>query len=141
MSSNRTASRESPALRIGLPACIALVAACASEPDPEPVPPVANEPASVPEEPPAVQFVEHTIGQGETLWDIARAYGLTVDQVMEANSLSPEDERRLRVGRTLRIPGVAAPVDVAASRARAAARREEAAELPEAARRILPPPP
>ncbi|MCA9581690.1 MAG: LysM peptidoglycan-binding domain-containing M23 family metallopeptidase [Myxococcales bacterium] len=58
--------------------------------------------------------VTHTVGEGETLWDIARAYGTTVDEVMAANDLTPRDVTRLSKGKALRIPGATQPVDVLA---------------------------
>lgn len=73
--------------------------------------------------------VDHTVGEGETLWDIARAYSVSVDDIMEANRLRPRDVRRLRRGMVLRIPGASAVVEgveTASDRAAAAA-----APLPE----------
>jgi len=72
---------------------------------PAPVAAPAPEPAPV---------VEHEVQEGETLWAIARAYGKTVSEVMQANDLRPRDVRRLGKGRVLRIPGAETPVDVAA---------------------------
>ena len=51
-------------------------------------------------------FVLHTIGEGETLWDIARAYGLSTKQIMEQNGVRPNDMRRLRKGQQLKLTGV-----------------------------------
>jgi murein DD-endopeptidase MepM/ murein hydrolase activator NlpD len=65
--------------------------------------------------------VEHTVGEGETLWDIARAYGVGVDRLMEANGLSERDVRRLRRGAVLRIPGASEAVAVQTAVDRAAA--------------------
>jgi murein DD-endopeptidase MepM/ murein hydrolase activator NlpD len=63
-----------------------------------------EEPPPAPEElPPGV---DHTLQDGETLWQIARAYGVTVPAIMQANRLGPRSVRRLRPGSTLRIPGV-----------------------------------
>ena len=45
---------------------------------------------------------EHTVRQGETLSEIARAYGSRVDAIVQANNL--EDAHRLRIGQTLFIP-------------------------------------
>ncbi|GAB5541819.1 MAG: M23 family metallopeptidase [Sandaracinaceae bacterium] len=56
--------------------------------------------------------VDHTIGEGQTLWAIARAYGVSVSDIMEANELRPRDVRRLRAGETLRVPGAEATVTV-----------------------------
>lgn len=66
------------------------------------------------------QFVEHEIGEGETLWDIARAYGVSVGEIQGANELSQRDTRRLRKGAILLIPGAerAADVETASDRAR-----------------------
>jgi murein DD-endopeptidase MepM/ murein hydrolase activator NlpD len=52
---------------------------------------------------PELLLVTHTVARGETLYRIARTYGLTVDELMLANRL--EDPRELKVGETLEIPG------------------------------------
>ena len=44
----------------------------------------------------------HRVAPGETLWGIARRYGVTVEEVRAANRL--EDDR-VRIGQTLTIPG------------------------------------
>jgi len=94
----------------------------------EPPAPSASPPEPGPE-PPAV---EHTVGEGETLWDIARAYGVSVDEIMEANRMSHRDVRRLRAGSTIRIPGAreAVAVPTAEDRAR---EREALPELDDGA--------
>lgn len=89
--------------------------------DPDPTPPDAGarvraeaapepEPAEEEEGPPP--GVDHVIQPGQTLWAIARAYGVSVPDIMEANELRPRDVRRLREGNTLRIPGATAAVEV-----------------------------
>jgi murein DD-endopeptidase MepM/ murein hydrolase activator NlpD len=45
----------------------------------------------------------HTVAAGETVYRIAKNYGVTVGRLMAANSIS--DPRDLRVGQTLVIPG------------------------------------
>jgi LysM repeat protein len=51
---------------------------------------------------PTVRVTEHTIVDGDTLWDIALTYGLTVDEIVAANpGMAPD---LLRVGDTLIIP-------------------------------------
>ncbi len=52
---------------------------------------------------PELLVVTHTVEKGETLYRIARTYGLTVDELMLANRL--DDPRELKVGETLEIPG------------------------------------
>lgn len=74
-------------------------------------PPVAEEAAEEEEGPPP--GVDHTIQEGQTLWQIARAYGVTVPAIMEANHLRPRDVGRLRAGNTLRIPGATEVVQIA----------------------------
>lgn len=61
--------------------------------------------------------VDHEIAEGQTLWAIARSYGVTVQAIMDANDLRPRDVRRLRAGQTLRIPGASEVVDVEAASA------------------------
>ncbi len=47
------------------------------------------------------QGVEHVVGKGDTLNAIAKAYGVTVRQIREANKLTKDD---LKVGQKLFIP-------------------------------------
>jgi murein DD-endopeptidase MepM/ murein hydrolase activator NlpD len=75
-------------------------------------------------------FVVHEVGEGETLWDIARAYDVSVDDIVAANGRSARDVRRLSKGRRLRIPGVTTVVAVPTAAERAAARDAERAALP-----------
>jgi len=44
----------------------------------------------------------HVVRRGETLWSIAKAHGVTVDQLARRNHMTPRDS--LRSGRVLRIP-------------------------------------
>ena len=94
---------------------LALVLASCDDPPaptPDPAPEAAAEPAPEPaiveEDTGPPPGVDHTIGPGQTLWAIARAYGVSVPAIMEANDLRPRDVRRLREGNTLRIPGATA---------------------------------
>ncbi len=63
----------------------------------EPEPQV--EKAEVPEKKPLV--MTHIVEAGQTLWDIARHYGIDIDTVVAANELS--DPQRLQVGQNLTI--------------------------------------
>lgn len=113
----------------------AQLGAC-GQPEPEPPAPAVEAPAPEPEPEPA-PFVEHTLESGQTLWDVARSYGVSVDDIMEANELRPRDVRRLSQGRVLRIPGVSEAVEV-----RRANQPVDVAELPaleDAAYHILAP--
>jgi murein DD-endopeptidase MepM/ murein hydrolase activator NlpD len=47
--------------------------------------------------------VVHLVEKGQTLWRIARAYGVSIETIVEANRL--EDPTVIEVGRGLRIPG------------------------------------
>lgn len=46
----------------------------------------------------------HTIQSGETLYAIARKYGVTPAALMQANKLTPQTAGKLRIGSTLTIP-------------------------------------
>ena len=48
------------------------------------------------------QVVHHKVQHGETLYDIARRYGASVQRIVQINRLG--QSRLLRVGSTLRIP-------------------------------------
>lgn len=45
---------------------------------------------------------EHTVGDGETLWGIARRYETTVESLRRANNLDEDDQ--IQPGQKLRIP-------------------------------------
>lgn len=49
----------------------------------------------------------HQVEQGETLWDIARLYGVSVERIAQANDLA--DPHRITAGQRLTIPGASAP--------------------------------
>jgi murein DD-endopeptidase MepM/ murein hydrolase activator NlpD len=108
-----------------LPLGLAMLAwAGCGETDARPdVPPAATAPAE-PEPAPEPEPVSHEVGEGETLWDIARAYDVSVAEIMEANELRPRDVRRLSKGRALVIPGATAAREVETAVERAAAREE-----------------
>jgi LysM repeat protein/soluble lytic murein transglycosylase-like protein len=50
----------------------------------------------------AARAREHTVGEGETLWGIARRYETTVDSLRRANDL--EEDEQIRPGQKLSIP-------------------------------------
>ncbi|MCS6799095.1 MAG: LysM peptidoglycan-binding domain-containing protein [Myxococcota bacterium] len=78
----------------------------------------------------AIAFVEHVLADGETLWDVAQAYGVSVAELMRFNGLGPRDVRRMRRGRVLRVPGRTERVPVATAVDRAAAREQARRSLP-----------
>ncbi len=92
---------------------IAAGASCGEPEEPAPeTEPVVEEAPPEPEPEPETPFVEHVVGEGQTLWHIARAYGVTVDEVMEFNEMTRRDVRRLSKGRSLRIPGATEVLDI-----------------------------
>jgi murein DD-endopeptidase MepM/ murein hydrolase activator NlpD len=62
----------------------------------------------------------HPIAEGETLWDIARAYDVKVNDILVANQLKGDDVRRLSKGATIKIPGAPRLLDVETAADRAA---------------------
>ena len=46
-------------------------------------------------------YVEYTVRAGDTLWDLSRRYGTTVEAIMQANGLT---SNVLQIGQVLRIP-------------------------------------
>jgi murein DD-endopeptidase MepM/ murein hydrolase activator NlpD len=120
---------------VAIAAAVALVivVACggdesAARPDAGPPTTTVAAPPGAPEPQGPPPGIDHAIGEGETLWDIARGYGVGVEAIMEANDLDDRDVRRLRRGSVLRIPGASAILDVETAVDRAAA---AAAPLPE----------
>jgi LysM repeat protein len=86
---------------------------------PPPAPPPAARPAA------ESAAREHTIARGETLDAISKRYGLTVQQLQDANP--GLNARRLIPGRTVRLPGGASrPAGSPDAEARAAAPAESA---------------
>ena len=91
----------------------AVSAAEAIEPKPEPVvvavieevveaPPVHEAPAPEPEpEPEKPAILLHTVRSGETLWDIANSYGISVDTILSANDIA--NSNRIQVGQELKV--------------------------------------
>lgn len=51
--------------------------------------------------------VRHRVEKGQTLYRIAKTYGLTVEALMQANGI--DDPRDLKLGESLRIPGAPRP--------------------------------
>ncbi len=52
--------------------------------------------------------VVHSLKSGETVWDLARRYSVSMDEIIKTNSIS--DPRYLQPGQNLVIPGATAPV-------------------------------
>lgn len=68
----------------------------------KPAPAVSRKPAAKPAVAP-VRGVTHVVAAGETLGGIAAKYGVSVATLKSANRIA--DERKLRAGQTLRVPG------------------------------------
>ncbi|MFY2558611.1 peptidoglycan DD-metalloendopeptidase family protein [Corallococcus terminator] len=62
---------------------------------------------------PELVSVRHRVAPGETMYRIAKTYGLTVDELASANGI--KDARALSVGQELTIPGVERSVPVESS--------------------------
>ena len=90
------------------PVAAALLAACAAAPRaPRPVPfPLAAAGHDEPE----IAGVLHVVKRGETLYRIARAYGIDAADLMETNGIS--DPRALTVGTELFVPGAERVLEV-----------------------------
>jgi len=56
-------------------------------------------------------FIEVELTRGQTLWDLARTYSVTVREIREFNGLSPWAGRHVTAGQKIRIPGVEEPVE------------------------------
>jgi lipoprotein NlpD len=73
---------------------------------PAPVPLTSPEPHVEPD----LVGVTHVVKRGETVYRIARAYGISPQELMEVNDLT--DPRQLAVGMELFVPGAPNPVEV-----------------------------
>jgi LysM repeat protein len=89
-------------------------AAGAAAPKASPVPsatPAATAPSTVGVDNPSPTAVggtrTHVVAKGETLIQIAKQYGVTVDDIEQLNKI--QDAKRLQIGQTLKIPGSGSP--------------------------------
>lgn len=64
------------------------------------------EPGATVRLPPALGPPTHTVEEGETIYDVARQYGVSAMLLQRTNAL---DEKKVRAGQRLRIPGREAP--------------------------------
>src|SRR5688572_16450564 len=74
---------------------VLVVAACAHDVEKQP-------------DAPAAPGTTHVVKPGETVWDIARQAGLSVEEIVEVNGLQNPDE--IAAGQILFLPAGAAPV-------------------------------
>lgn len=98
---------------LGTPGC-ALVDRSATRPTPASdsgPSPVALGELREPHPEPELVSVQHKVAPGETVYRIAKTYGITVEELSEANGI--DDPRTLAVGQVLIIPGFEQPVPVA----------------------------
>jgi LysM repeat protein len=89
----------------GLALCLALTGCSmfsSEKPAPEPVAQVQPEPAPAPTPPPAPPTLSHTVKKGETVAVLAKKYGVSVKEILEANNLP--NAKAIRPGRVLTIP-------------------------------------
>lgn len=99
-------------------------------PDGESPRPAPAETAETQPEPAEAQDgIRHTVASGESPGSIANRYGVSVEELMEANNIS--DPRRMRAGQVLVIPGTE-------DQAREEEDEDEEAEEPEPADTALP---
>ncbi|HSB20742.1 MAG TPA: M23 family metallopeptidase [Anaeromyxobacteraceae bacterium] len=117
-------------------------------PPAEPPPPAASReparpgPAAEPSEPhiePDLLGAVHVVKKGETIYRIARTYGIEARDLMEANDLS--DPRQLRLGMELFVPGARRPLDVPPLAPGTAAEPEDVPERPVPGPPVHPPSP
>lgn len=88
-----TASDAEPASEAAEAAAGMVAVAVAAEP--------ASGPAEPPADPPAPVVTEYRVRPGDTLWEIARRHGLTVEELQSANGLA---SARIVAGQTLELP-------------------------------------
>ena len=79
----------------------ALVSACATTSGVSPSPKTGPLPSSRKE--PERRLLTHKVEKGQTLYRISKAYGVSVEKLMDANRI--DDPRELKVGELLYVPG------------------------------------
>ncbi len=72
---------------------------------PTPTPATVGVENPSPSEPSGVRT--HVVAKGETLIQIAKQYGVTVEEIEKANNI--QDAKKLQIGQTIKIPGGASP--------------------------------
>ena len=88
-------------------AALVLLAGCASAPKPPPIPLAAS---AEPHLEPDLVGATHVVKKGETIYRIARTYGVEPRDLMEVNDLI--DPRLLKPGMEIFVPGALRPLDV-----------------------------
>ncbi len=88
-------------------AALVLLAGCASAPKPPPIPLAAS---AEPHVEPDLVGATHVVKKGETIYRIARTYGVEPRDLMEVNDLA--DPRLLKPGMEIFVPGALRPLDV-----------------------------
>ena len=85
-----------------------------------------SETADVPAKQPVVKATTHLVREGDTLYRIARTYGVSFSELLRANGFT--DASVIRIGQTIRLPGAAEPAQHGAKTASATERPTAAAE-------------
>jgi len=96
-----------PSSRIGVGLLLLALAGCAGRPLPQQSTPAPSPP---PQDEAEARGVRHLVQPGQTLWRIARVYGVPLEEIAAANGI--EDPTRLNVGQRLLIPGARRVLDV-----------------------------
>lgn len=98
--------RAAPALASAAALVVVAASGCASHRRPPPAEERATEvpsPLDADADPDVPEGIFHTVGPGQTVWRIARAYGVPVAELAESNGI--EDPTRIEAGRLLFVPG------------------------------------
>ena len=69
--------------------------------------------------------LRHTVGSGETVWDLSRSFRVSVAELMSANGMTETQVQNLRAGSKIWIPGVGA--DAGNGRARRISKKQKRA--------------
>jgi len=79
--------------------------------------------------------ITHRVERGQTLWRIARSYGVEVNELVQANGIA--DPTQIETGQEIRIPGATGQIEVAVHRPRKARARDADWRWPVANGRVL----
>ena len=120
------------ALSLGASGSLISSAAAADSMQLAALPSVTGAPGTLPSfgssRPDGASAIYHTVSDGETIWDIAKQHGVTVEDIKAANSIG--EEQVIQAGQVLKVPAIAANLSIPSSPAIVVEPQEDTANSP-----------